>query len=96
LAWGCGGGAFFSKLKQRLALTRYDRCLGRENAAPETRMSAISSVSQFLPVTPPAPVAPSRQSAPPPPSRDEAAKEASKPASASKAPGTGTIVDIKA
>jgi hypothetical protein len=57
-------------------------------------MSAISSVSQFLPVLPPAPVAPSRNSAPPVQSRDDAAKEATKPAS-SKAPGTGTVVDIK-
>lgn len=58
-------------------------------------MSAISSVSQFLPVTPPAPVQASRQSVTPTPTRDEAAKEAAKPA-ASKAPGTGTVVDIKA
>lgn len=59
-------------------------------------MSAISSVSQFLPVTPPAPVAPSRQSAPPPSKRDdEEVKEAAKP-SASKAPGTGAVVDVRA
>lgn len=59
-------------------------------------MSAISSVSQFLPVLPPAPVAPSRNAAPPVQSRDEAAKEATKPASSSKTSGTGTVVDIKA
>ncbi|MBU2308593.1 MAG: hypothetical protein KKG89_17185 [Alphaproteobacteria bacterium] len=53
-------------------------------------------MSQYLPVTPVAAVAPSRQSAPPPVSRDDAAKEATKPASASKASGTGTVVDIRA
>ena len=58
-------------------------------------MSAISSVSQFLPVLPPAPVAPSKSATPPPQSRDDAAKEASKPAASSKAQGTGTVVDIK-
>lgn len=58
-------------------------------------MSAISSVSQYLPVTPPAPVQASRQ-APTPISRDDDAKEAAKSAPAAKAPGTGTVVDIRA
>jgi len=56
-------------------------------------MSAISSVSQFLPVLPPAPVAPSSRQVPQTQSRDDQAKEVTK---AAKAPGTGTLVDIRA
>jgi hypothetical protein len=57
-------------------------------------MSPISSVSQFLPVLAPAPVASSGRQAPSTFSRDDQAKAPSRPAS-SKAPGTGTVVDIR-
>lgn len=61
-------------------------------------MSSISAISQYLPVTPPAAVVGSTRSQPAQSNReseDSKAKEAAK-VQAAKAPGTGTLFDIKA